>query len=333
MCLGDLEMLNKGNGRIIRQGNENPVIHIFRYVTKQSFDAYSWQIIERKQKFISQVYRGDTSIRKMDDMNEGVLNSAEIKAIASGNPLILEKFKIDTEVNQLKGKERNYKATKYRIEDNLKTTLPESIQYCEKIITNLENDKLKVRPIEDSENCTINFFGKTLNSYKEAGEEILKFADGYMELNKEYTIGNYRGFNITITNKGTTDLFMNKGESRKIITIQGDYNFSFDMLKVPTLNVKKLDEKIDSIDELIKSQQEYLKDLNRQKKECETQLEKPFEYEEKLQEMMQKQKEINEQLHFDKEDKNLSIIEDEDEENEESCEENEENNEEMEDSW
>ncbi|MDO5556685.1 MAG: SNF2-related protein [Clostridia bacterium] len=323
-------------GRILRQGNENDMVHIFRYVTKESFDAYSWQLIETKQKFISQIYRGDTSVRTMDDMNDNVLNYAQIKAIASGNPLVLDKFKIDSEVSQLQDKERNYRATKYRIEDNLKTTIPAQMEYNKKIIEDLEYDKLQIKSIEDSENCTINFFDHYYNNYKDAGQAIIDFTKKYMELNKEYNIGNYRGFDISMVNKGITNLFDNGGEARKIIKIKGKYEFEFDVSKIGAVNIKKLDEKIDSIEELNKSYKERLKDLERQLEECKVQIDKPFEYADKLKALLGKQAEINKELHLDEKDKELSLIED-DEETENNSEENEEeyqeNSEEMEDYW
>lgn len=249
----------------------------------------------------------------MDDMDDSVLNYAQIKAIASGNPLILDKFKIDTEVQQLQDKERNYKATKYRLEDNVEKTIPDSIKYTENIIEKLEYDKLMIKQVEDSENCNITFFYKIFNNYKDAGDEMLKLSNGYMELNKDYKVGNYRGFDITLTNKGISDLFSNNGEARKIVTIQGKYKFEFDILKIPTINIKKLNEKIDSIEELLNKQKEHLTDLKRQLEGCKIQLNKTFEYKEKLQELLIKQTEINRELHLDKEDKNLSIIEDDEE--------------------
>ncbi|MEG2235134.1 MAG: hypothetical protein RR144_01650 [Clostridia bacterium] len=252
----------------------------------------------------------------MDDMDDSVLNYAQIKAIASGNPLILDKFKIDTEVQQLQDKERNYKATRYRLEDNVLKTIPNSIKYTENIIEKLEYDKSIIKQVEDSENCNITFEGKIFNNYKDAGEEILKLANGYMELNKDYKIGNYRGFDITLTNKGISDFFSNNGEARKIITIQGKYKLEFDLSKIPAINIKKLNEKIDNIEELLVKQKEYVIYLKKQLAECEIQLEKPFEYKEKLQKLLTKQAEINRELHLDKEEKDLSIIE-EDEETEE----------------
>lgn len=303
--------IEQREGRILRQGNENKEVHIFRYVTKDSFDAYNWQLIETKQRFISQIMQGDTSIRKMDDMDDTILNYAQVKAIASGNPLILEKFKVDNEVQKLQEKERNYRATKYRLEDLLKT-LPNTIKYTEDIISKLEYDKTVIEPIQDSENCNITFFDKSFTTYKDAGEEIINFAiNEYMELNKEYPIGKYRGFDITLTNKGMVDLFSNHGEPQKVLSIKARYNLEFDLLKIGTLNIKKLDEKIDSINDLISRQKAHLQDLKRQEEECKTQLEKPFEDRERLQDLLQEQARISRELNIDENSKDLSLIEDE----------------------
>jgi len=209
-------------GRILRQGNTNKVVDIARYVTKESFDAYSWQLIETKQKFISQIYRGDTSIRKMEDLDNSVMSYAQIKAIASGNPMILEKFKIDNEVQKLQDKERTYKATRFRLEDSLKKTIPEFISAGKRKIEKLKNTLSQRTEKQDEENCDIEINNKMYHTYKDAGAEILEFSDQYMELNKEYPLGKYRGFELTMTNLGVDNLFQASSEARKVIKVKGD---------------------------------------------------------------------------------------------------------------
>ena len=243
----------------------NDKVEIARYVTKESFDAYSWQLIETKQKFISQVYRGDTSIRKMEDLDNSVMNYAQIKAIASGNPMILEKFKIDNEVQKLQDKERNYRATRYRLEDSLNKTIPEIIESKKEKIERLEKTIKQKETKQEEENCRIEIDGKVFTTYKDAGAEILEFSDKYMELNMEYHLGKYRGFELTMTNLGADNLFQNNGEARKVIKIKGEYEISFDMLKVPTLNIKKLDEKLDELENIVELEKNKVEDLYRQK--------------------------------------------------------------------
>lgn len=306
--------IEQREGRILRQGNLNKMVMIFRYVTKESFDAYSWQTLETKQKYISQIYRGDTSVRTMDDLDNSTMSFAQIKAIASGNPLILEKFKVDTDVQKLKDRERNYKASKYRLENSVNNDLPLTIKQTEDYIDKLKKDKEKIQNKENEENCHITINGKEFSKYKDAGAEILEISNKYLELNKEYYLGNYRGFEVTITNKGIKDLFQNHGEPQKIIKIKGNNEYSFDLLKVPSLNIKKMDEKIDSIENNLNKRIELKQDLERQLNEAKKELEKPFEYEEKLKEMLKRQREINQKLNMDEKEKSAIIIDEEENE-------------------
>lgn len=306
--------IEQREGRILRQGNLNKMVMIFRYVTKESFDAYSWQTLETKQKYISQIYRGDTSVRTMDDLDNSTMSFAQIKAIASGNPLILEKFKVDTDVQKLKDRERNYKASKYRLENSVNNDLPLTIKQTEDYIGKLEKDKERIQNKENEENCHITINGKEFSKYKDAGAEILEISNKYLELNKEYYLGNYRGFELTITNKGIKDLFQNHGEPQKIIKIKGNNEYSFDLLKVPSLNIKKMDEKIDSIENNLNKRIELKQDLERQLNEAKKELEKPFEYEEKLKEMLKRQREINQKLNMDEKEKSAIIIDEEENE-------------------
>lgn len=297
-------------GRILRQGNMNKVVDIRRYVTKESFDAYSWQLIETKQKFISQIYRGDTSIRKMDDMDSSTLSYAQIKAIASGNPLILEKHQVDNEVQKLQDRERNYRSAKFRLEDKINKTIPENIKMSENKIERLEQAKARIQPIQDKENCNIVFNGKTCTTYKEAGAEILEMTDKYTEKEKEYFLGNYRGFDIVFVNRGNSHLFM---EDRKVLRIKGDYPFEVDTSAIPSKNIERLDEKIDSIQILLNLELENIEDLKRQIEQCKLELEKPFEYEEKLKELLNRKMEIDRELNLEEKDK-VVLLEDEEQE-------------------
>ena len=313
-------MLNKENGRILRQGNENPMVHIFRYVTKESFDAYSWQLIETKQKFISQVYRGDTSVRTLDDLDNQVMSYAQIKAIASGNPLILEKFKIDTDVQKLQDKERNYNATRYRLEDSVKKDLPKSILLAEDKIK-LEIDLKDRKEKQPEDNCNIIINGKEFHTYKDAGAEILEFANQYLTVKKEYELGEYRGFKLVMVNKGINNLIDNTDTDNRTVIIKGNLEHSFELLKVPSLNIKKLDELIDRLDDELEHYRNNKSDFERQIEQGKKELEKPFEYAEKLKELLKRQAEINKELDMEKEEKEIIVADEEETQNEEETEE------------
>lgn len=297
-------------GRILRQGNKNKEVEILRYVTKESFDAYSWQLIETKQKFISQIYRGDTAIRNMDDLDNSVMSYAQIKAIASGNPMILEKFKVDNEVQKLQDKERNYKATKYRLEDSLQKIIPNEIKHIKNRIEKIKKsiDLREDKQLEDS--CSIEIDNKLFTTYKDAGAEILEFSDRYMQLGQEYHLGKYRGYELTMTNCGNSGLLFDNNEVKKIIKIKAEYEMSFDLLKIPSLNIKKIDEYLDRLEDLLINNENKLEDLYRQQKQCEEELKKPFEYAEQLEQLLKRKIEIDSELKLD-EDKEKQIVVDE----------------------
>ena len=239
------------------------------------------------------------------------MNYAQIKAIASGNPMILEKFKVDNEVQKLQDKERNFKAMKFRLEDSLNKTIPECIEHSKIKLAKLKETIIARTDRQSEDSCNIEIDGKTFNTYKDAGVEILEFSNRYMELNKEYSLGKYRGFELTMTNFGTESLFDNNGEARKVIKIKGKYEISFDMLRVPTLNIKKLDDKLDELEQLIFNETEKIQDFNRQLEQCRLELEKPFEYAEQLEELLKRKNEIDTELRLDDEKPVQIIAEDE----------------------
>lgn len=305
-------------GRILRQGNTNNEVEVVRYVTKGSFDAYSWQTIETKQKFISQIYQGDTSIRRMEDLDNAVIGYAQLKAIASKNPMILEKFKIDTQVQKLQDKERTYNATKFRLEDSLNKTIPNMIKFHK---NNIEKIKVAISEKQEKQpedNCKIEIDNKTFTNYKDAGAEILEFSNKYMELNKEYHLGNYRGFELTMTNYGIDNLFTNNGEARKVIKIKGNIEMQFDILKIPSLNIKKVDEILDSLENKLSIEEKEVEDLYRQQIQCREELLKPFEYQEELNQLLKRKNEIDNELKLEEEKPKPIVVEEEEtEENEE----------------
>lgn len=305
-------------GRILRQGNTNDEVEVVRYVTKGSFDAYSWQTIETKQKFISQIYQGDTSIRRMEDLDNTVIGYAQLKAIASKNPMILEKFKIDTQVQKLQDKERTYNATKFRLEDSLNKTIPDMIKFHKNKIEQIKATISEKQEKQPEDNCKIEIDNKTFSNYKDAGAEILEFSNKYMELNKEYHLGNYRGFELTMTNYGIDNLFTNNGEARKVIKIKGNIEMQFDILKIPSLNIKKVDEILDSLENKLSTEEKEVEDLYRQQIQCREELLKPFEYQEELNQLLKRKNEIDNELKLEEEKPKPIVVEEEEtEENEE----------------
>ncbi len=293
-------MLSRENGRILRQGNENPEVQIYRYVTAGSFDGYSWQTIETKHKFISQIMRGKVTSRDMEDVDDTALNYAQIKAIASGNPMILEKFKIDMEVNKYKDLKKEYNAGIYRLQDNINKYIPDEISLYNKKIELLSQDVERTEPEPTEEQFTITLNNKTFNTYKEAGAEIMESADKYMELNKKYPLGKYRGFSISLINSGATDNLLDaQNNSVKQVIISGDAEEKFDLSLIPSLNIKKINEKINHLAIELEEYKNNLADKKRQLEQCKIELEKPFEHEEKLIDLLNRQREIDSVLNKD----------------------------------
>lgn len=189
--------LEQRAGRIVRQGNENEKVEIYRYVTENTFDAYLWQTIENKQKFIGQIMTSKTPVRVAEDVDESALNYAEIKALATGNPLIKEKMDLDVEVNKLTLLESNYKSNLYQLEDKIIKYYPKIIENTKKEISKLEKDIQVVNdnPLIKEDFTGIVLNGKTEMDKKEAGEQLLKsIREG--RVNSPTKIGSYRGFEI-----------------------------------------------------------------------------------------------------------------------------------------
>lgn len=159
-------------GRIVRQGNENKEVNIYRYITENTFDAYLWQTIENKQKFISQIMTSKTPVRVAEDVDESSLNYAEIKALATGNPKIKKKMDLDNEVTKLKMLEANYKSNRYRLEDKISKTYPEEIARLEKQIEAVKSDIDNAEPLGIGENkfTSITLNGDVITDKKIAGE-------------------------------------------------------------------------------------------------------------------------------------------------------------------
>ena len=180
-------------GRILRQGNDNEKVKIFRYITEQSFDSYSWQIIENKQRFISQIMTGEAVPRTMEDIDDKALTYAELKAIATGDPRILRKAEVDAEVMRLETLERQYRFNRYRLEDNMNKTLPEQIAAAEKQVAALEKD-IGWRDKNSTDDFKMVVGGATFIERKDAADKlqaVLEALEGDRKL-----IGSYRGFSL-----------------------------------------------------------------------------------------------------------------------------------------
>ncbi len=301
--------IEQGEGRILRQGNTNQEVMIIRYVTKRSFDAYMWQTLATKQKFIAQLNSGSKEIRSMTDLDVTAINFEQIKAIATDNEEIMEKFKVDMEVQELKVKERNYKSQKYTLEDKLKIRLPENIKWNKQQVEKYKVD-IELRDKETSSDFKIILNNRTIVDTKEAGEIIIKSQNPNIKNGVLYEIGKYRGFKICLENQFDCSYINIIGNSKSYIR----------MSKVPSLNIQRLDEEINLLDEKLEKCNQEIESCEKQIEQCKIELEKPFAEAEKLQQLLLRQAELDAKLNLTGKDDEILVEDEESEENEENIE-------------
>ena len=283
--------IEQREGRGIRQGNENKEVAVYRYVTKETFDAYSWSLVENKQRFISQIMTSRAVSRTCEDIDEATLSYAEIKAVATGNPLIKEKMEVDNELQRLKILKASYDSQRYTFQDNFMIKFPKLIKAAEEKIECVRKD-IELRNAErvKSEAFSITI-GNMLYSERNDGgtamlEEISKYKAG-----DTYEIGKFRGFNLLVEKNYMGINFL---------ILQGKNEYKAEMSTSAVGNMIKLDNMFNNIEEneefLKKKIEQYKRDLESSKIEYE----KPFVYEEELKEKLKRQAELNSMLDLEK---------------------------------
>lgn len=277
--------IEQREGRIVRRGNMNEQVHIYKYVTEGTFDAYSWQIIENKQKFASQITSGNPSVRSCEDIDEATLSYAEIKALCTGNPYIKEKMQLETEVTRLKFVKSNYINEHYRLEDELYKRLPLQLKKCREEIEQLKED---VKIIEENsiseDDFSIVLNGRSFDKKKEAGEEIINTA----LKGSSGVIGSYMGFDIKVKK----DFNEMTGVSFSLI-VCGSGSYTTELGTDPLGTVMRLNNLIRKLPEKLAAKVEFEKTLESRIRNTEIQLKKPFEKEAELQEKMARLNELN----------------------------------------
>lgn len=276
-------------GRIVRQGNENEKVHIFRYVTENTFDAYLWQTIENKQKFISQIMTSKTPVRVAEDVDESSLNYAEIKALATGDPRIKEKMDLDTQLTKLKMLEANYKANRYQLEDKVTKSYPNEIARLEKLIEATKMDLVMVEPKGTGEDkfTSIELKGVKLFDKKEAAERLMEVIKK-VPINGTATIGKYRNLEMDVSYNTFTNeyQFALKGQAEH----RGEFGSSGDG------NLLRMDNVIEKLPEKIHKLEERLSDTKQQLINAKLELQKPFEKADELKEKIARLAELNQLL-------------------------------------
>ena len=281
--------LEQRAGRIVRQGNENKEVNIYRYVTENTFDAYLWQTIENKQKFISQIMTSKTPVRVAEDVDESSLNYAEIKALATGDPKIKEKMDLDNEVTKLKMLEANYKSNRYRLEDKVAKNYPEEISRTEKLIEAVKKDIEDVEAKAEGEEkfASITIGGEKILDKKLAGEKLLE-AISKVKINESKVIGKYRNMDLEVS----YNFFTNEHN----FSLNGAAKHSGELGTSADGNITRLDNALEKMPEKLKRLEEKLFSTKEQLENAKEELQKPFEKADELKNKVLRLAELNKLL-------------------------------------
>ena len=286
---GDLE---QRKGRIVRQGNQNKEVHIYRYVTEATFDAYLWQTIENKQKFISQIMTSKSPVRACDDIDEATLSYAEVKALCAGDPRIKEKMDLDVEVAKLKLLKSNHQSQQFRMQDDIMKHYPEKIESYRHVIAGLETDKQTVesRPHPADGFVGMDVKGDFLTDKDNAGAAILeacKDAKGLVSV----PIGSYRGFTMSIS--------VEDFGRQYILTLKGELSHRVELGKDARGNLIRIDNVLNQIPARIQAAQAQLENVQNQLETAKVEVGKPFPQEEELRTKSARLNELNAELNID----------------------------------
>lgn len=284
--------LEQREGRILRQGNSNDEVQIFRYITEGSFDAYSYQLIETKANFINQIM-GDNVAgdRIAEDVDRNTLSYAEVKAIASGNPLVLEKFKVENELKQLYLSKSQYDKTKYELTNKLQNSLPRELNYKKERLENLEKDILKVEDLS-SDNFKITINNKVYNSRSEASEEFYRWLT-ILKIGEDIKIGEISGF----------DIIGSREELRytPVVYLRSKGTYKAEINQSNEIgNIYKLENVLKSFDKKIENMKQEIEYTEKQMTDTKETLSKPFSYSERIRELQRKKADIDSELDLDK---------------------------------
>ena len=284
--------MTQRNGRIIRQGNMNKEVKVFNYVTEGTFDAYLWQTLENKQRFISQIMTSKSPVRSCEDVDEQALSYAEIKALCAGNPLIKEKMDLDVQVAKLKVLKADHQSQKFRLQDKLLTKFPADIQETNAHIAGLKADAqlAAAHPQGKEEFCGMVIKGVTYNEKKTAGERLV-LACSELPNAEEKVIGSYRGFELSLR----FDAFRTEYQA----LLKGQRKYTVPLGNDPLGNITRLDNALNNFPERITAAENELTTLYQQRAAAQIEVEKPFPQEEELAEKSARLAELNAQLDVD----------------------------------
>ena len=285
--------IEQQEGRILRQGNRNDTVSIFRYVTEGTFDSYSWQVIENKQKFISQIMTSKSPVRSCEDVDEAALTYAEVKALATGNPYIKEKMDLDIQVSRLKLMKANHTSQIYRLEDNIAKNYPKQIEILQERIRGFQTDMETVRKNlpADKDNFSMKVGNRIFTDKKEAGTAILAMCQEMDSLQQTVEIGEYAGMKMKVT----FDSFNRKF----VMSLKGELSHNFELGSDAFGNITRLHNVLDGMAGKLSEAETKLNNVTHQLETAKMEVQKPFPAEEELKEKMERLAELDALLNMD----------------------------------
>ena len=292
--------LEQRSGRIVRQGNENPQVDIYRYVTEQTFDAYLYQLVEGKQKFASQIMTSKSPVRSAEDIDETALSYAEIKMLATGNPYIKEKMDLDIQVQKLKMLKSNFLSEKYGLEDKVIKFYPQQIAYLKSRVEGLTKDvetaKLHPKPI-DEQPLGMMVSGVSYSEKAEAGQAIINACKS-MNSPDAIPLGEYRGFQM--------ELYFDTVQRNYVVKLKGETSRDIPLGDDAHGNIVRIDNGIERFEETLADTKNSLENTEKQFETAKQEIEKPFAKEEELRAKTARLDELNILLNMDK--KEIEIV-------------------------
>lgn len=286
------------SGRIIRQGNKNPEVDIYRYVTEGTFDAYLYQLVENKQRFISQIMTSKTPVRFAEDIDETALSYAEIKALAAGNPDIIEKTELDTQVAKLKLLKQNYLSEKYALEDKVIKYYPNEIKRLENRIEDMKEDIEVFNNNNTPDNSfeKMNIKGTDFTERKEAGEKIIEICKS-MTNPEPLEIGEYKGFKIILS--------FDTMDRKFYASMKNNLSYKTELGSDPSGNITRIDNVLNGIETRLSNIENNLEDTKKNYESAKKEIEKPFPQEEELKTKSKRLDELNIKLNLNNKDKEI----------------------------
>lgn len=290
--------LEQRAGRTVRQGNENDTVHLYRYVTENTFDAYLYQLVETKQKFVGQVMTSKTPVRSIEDVDEAALSYAEIKMLATGNPHIKEKMDLDMQVQNLKMLQSNYYSERFDLEDKVTREYPQDIARYNSQIKALNVD---IETASKTLKASADYFngmdinGEHYTEKKAAGEAIIRIMKSFKNSTETLSVGSYRGF--------TMEMYISRGfRLEYILAIRGAMTHTINLGTDTLGNITRIDNCIDHLADNLEKAEKNLAETEKQLQIAKESLKEPFSREEELQEKQTRLNELNALLNVDKRD-------------------------------